>query len=255
MVSTFVAVVAIVTAAPLLAGLPPVLGRRIGDRLLHVLLGLAAGMMIGVAFLRILPKTYEAGGEAAFLTLGATFVLLYVFEGIAGVHGHSPHTHDHDHEPGDHFDRTIRTPRLAVAALAVHMFLDGLILAPAFAVGEALGLAAAVAVAAHKLPGGFATGTILAAAGEHGTRGGLLVAAVAGSTALGAVVGLALVGIESLVPHLLAVAGGTLLFVAVAEMLPELHHGPYKVKVGASLVFGFLAIVLLGPALSWAGLG
>lgn len=255
MTFTFAGWVALVTLIPILAGLPPVLGRQLGDRPLHSLLGLAAGLMLGVAFLRILPRVFASGGPPPALTLGTSFVLLYVLEGLAGIHGHSPHQHPGGHEPGDHFARPDRAPWLALGALAVHMFLDGLILAPAFALDAALGIATGLAIAAHKIPGGLATGTILADT-RLGRRARVLgVVAVAATTALGALVGVALVDVSGLTPHLLALAAATLLFVAVAELLPELHHGPHRVHVVGGLVLGFGAIVALGSLLGYVGLG
>lgn len=247
---TFVALVAGATLAAALGGLAPALGRRPSERLLHSLLGLAAGLMVGVTFLRILPRTFALGGSGPAFTLGASFVTLYVFEGIAGIHGHSPHEHARGHREGDHFAAPVRTPWLAVLGLTVHMFLDGLILAPAFAVDETLGLATAAAVIVHKIPGGFATGTILTASDlDRGPRVAGVVA-VASTTALGGAAGLALVEVGALVPHLLALAAGTLLFVAVAELLPELHHGPHKGRVVLGLVVGFTAIASVGWVLA-----
>lgn len=245
--------VGVVTVAPILAGALPVLGGRIRERWLHLLLGLAAGLMLGVTFLRILPRTFALGGATVAPTLGGTFVLLYLLEGWISLHGHSPHEHPHGHEEGDHYARPMETPTLALVALGVHMLLDGLVLAPAFAAGSAIGVSVALAIAVHKLPGGFATGTILSAHGIQGRRGVLGVAAVASMTALGAGLGFALVGVPGLVPHLLAVAGGTLLFVAVAELLPEIHHGPHKGHVTLGLLAGFLLLVALRAVLALSG--
>jgi zinc and cadmium transporter len=251
----FVGLVALVTVAPIVAGLPVVLGRQPGDRPLHATLGLAAGLMLGVTFLRILPRMFATGASGAALTLGAGFVTLYVVEGLAGIHGHTSHDHTHGHEPGDHFAELGSDPVPAMGALSLHMFLDGLILAPAFAVDVGLGAATAFAVAVHKVPGGLATGTILADT-ELDTRSRVTgVVGVAATTAVGALVGWLLVDVAGLVPHLLALAAATLLFVAVAELLPELHHGPHKGHVVGGLAVGFVAIVALGSLLGYVGLG
>jgi zinc and cadmium transporter len=249
----FVAFVTVVTLAPIAAGLPIVVGRRVGDRVLHSLLGLAAGLMLGVAFLRILPRVFGEGGSGPALTLGVGFVALYVFEGVAGVHGHTAHEHEGGHEPGDHFASLGQRPTPALVALGLHMFLDGLILAPAFAVDAALGVATAAAVAAHKIPGGLATGTILAHTDLAQGPRALGVVAVALTTAVGALVGWLLVDVAGLVPHLLALAAATLMFVAVAELLPELHHGPHENHVVGGLVVGFGAIGALGVGLGYVG--
>jgi zinc transporter ZupT len=246
----FAGLVAAATIVPFVAGLVPILGRAIDDRALHGLLGLAAGMMVGVAFLRVFPRTFTLGGTDVALTLGAPFIALYVLEGAVGVHGHSSHDHAQGHEPGDHFAGALSEPRPAIATLGVHMFLDGIVLAAGFAVSTQIGLATGIAIVGHKIPAGFATGTILAAGDTDRPRRLLVLAGVVLSTAIGAIAGLGLAGVDGLVPHLLALAGGTLLFVAVAELLPEIHHGPHKARVTTGLVLGFAAIWALGFAIA-----
>lgn len=242
MTLAFWSLVALVTVAPFIAGLFPVLGRAIRERWLHAALGLAAGLLLGVAFLRVLPRTFALGGSDVAATLGLGFVALYLIESVVSVHGHSAHEEGHGHTEGDHYAGLLAAPVAATAALVLHMLLDGLVLPVAFAAGSGIGISTGIAIAAHKVPAGFAVGTLLAGAGYRGRSGVAGVALLALGTPLGVALGLTLVDVSGLVPHLLAVAGATLVFVAVAEILPEIHHGPHKRRVGVGLLAGFLAI-------------
>ncbi len=245
MAFTFWALVAVVTAAPFLAGLLPVLGGRLREVWLHAALGLAAGLMLGVTFLRVLPRTFTLGGAAIAPTLGIAFVALYLLESGGLVHGHSAHEHGHGHSEGDHYAGLEAAGVAAFAALTIHMVLDGLVLPVAFAAGEDVGVSTAIAVGVHKIPAGFAIGTLFAAAGYRRTKALLGVAALALMTPVGVAAGLLLVDVSGIVPHLLAVAAATLLFVAVAELLPEIHHGPHPRHVTAALLAGFGVMLAL----------
>lgn len=236
--------VALVTVAPVAAGLAPVLGGRVSDRGLHTSLGVAAGLMLGVAFLRVLPRTFALGGPGVAATLGVAFVALYVVESQGRVHGHTAHEGS-DHEPGDHFAGLLAAPASALVVLALHMVVDGLVLPAAFEAGQGVGTATGLAIAAHKVPAGLAVGTLLAGAGYRGSSGVLGLAAVAAATPVGVALGVFMVDVGGFVPHLLAVAAATLLFVAVAEILPEVHHGPHTGRVTGALVLGFAVFFAL----------
>ena len=64
---------------------------------------------------------------------------------------------------------------------------------------------------------------------------------------LGSLLGIALVGVPDWYPHIVGLAAVTFIFVAVAELMPELHHGPHKPSVGVGLVLG----VLIAYGMQW----
>ena len=75
------------------------------------------------------------------------------------------------------------------------------------------------------------------------------VSALAVFTPVGTMLGLALVGIPKWGPHIIGLAAVTFIFIAVAELMPELHHGPHKVAVGLGLALGFL----IAYGMQWVG--
>lgn len=241
-------ILAVATLAPLGIGLLPLAGREIPQRGLHSLLGLTAGLLLGVAFLDLIPEAIHHGGETIPLVLGGAFLSLYLVEWVIGVHGHGHHDHGEE-EPGDHFARDVRFPALAIVGLGLHTFVDGLVLPAVFETGTGVGLRAGLAVAAHQAPDGFAAAVILLGAGasRRTVVGGVV--AVSLLTPLGALAGLPLAGEPAWLPILLAIAAGTFLFIAVAELLPELHHGPHQGRVTIATLVGFGLVALMGQLL------
>ncbi len=238
-------ILALATASPIALGIFPILGKGLPERTLHAALGVTAGLLLGIAFLDLIPEALHVGGEGVPLTLGLSFLALYLVEWVMGVHGHGAHEHG-EHESGDHFHRARRFPLMAIAALALHTFVDGLVLPSAFEAGAAVGITAGLGVAAHQAPDGFAAGTILAARGA--SKGQILagVLLVAVLTPIGALIGMPLASEPTYLGHLLAIAAGTFIFIAAAELLPELHHGPHKGLVTVASFVGFGLVVLMG---------
>ena len=121
---------------------------HVGDRR-HLVLGLAAGLMLGVVGFDVLPEALElAGGPvlgvpAAMLTAVGGFLTLQVVERAVAVHrGGEEHSGEHSHA----------VPAIgltAATALVFHSLLDGVGLGVGYQAGAAVGGAVAVAVIAH----------------------------------------------------------------------------------------------------------
>src|SRR4051794_7512859 len=116
----------------------------------HLVLGLAAGVMLGVVFFDLLPEALELsprpgfGPSAATVTAVAGFLSLHVGERIALRHGahHDRPGHDHGLE---------RIGLTAAGGLVLHSTLDGVGIGAAFQGGTGVGVAVAIAVIAHDL--------------------------------------------------------------------------------------------------------
>ncbi len=233
----------------LTAGLLPLFGLTGSGRRLHFFLGVTAGLLLTSAFVNLIPEALAADGEVGW-TIALGFLALYAVEWAVGVHGHGGAEHAPAGAADTHFHRAPPAlPAVAFAALAIHRAVDGLTLPAAFQVGEGPGLMAATAVLIHQFPDGFAASVLFLAGGWSRRRTVTGLVALAVSTPLGTLLGMALVGVPQWVPHLMGLAGVTFVFVAVAELMPELHHGPHKWVVGLGLGIGY------GVAYAIAGLG
>ncbi len=190
------------------------LAARALPRALHThLVALAAGVMLSAALLHLLPEALGTGQDAHAL-------LATALAGLLLLHG-------------------LRSPRPQVCTVeaplrdtrgglllgdALHHAVDGTLIAAAFAVQPWLGLSTALAVALHELPRQLGDLVLLRASGWSLRRALAASAATALFTLAGGLLGaLGLTQLPALRPYALALAAGSLLYIATARLLPWLH--------------------------------
>jgi len=213
------------------------------------MLSLAAGALLATAFLHLLPEAFEsqAGAHDLFLTLLVGLVFFFLLDkaelwhhghehhhgtvpaearhpahehphghGHAHAHAHgATRAHVHDHKPGSW---------AVLTGDSVHCFGDGILIASAFMADLRLGVIAALAVLAHEVP--HHMGDLVVLRGGSGNRRMALVkVSLAGAvTALGGTVGYFLVDrLHGYLPYFLAVASSSFIYVALADLIPQLQ--------------------------------
>ena len=205
------------------------------------LLSLAAGALLATAFMHLLPEAFESAVEArhlfATLLVGVVFFFLLDKAELwhhghehghdhAG-HGHGDgsahgHAHDHDH----HHHHAPATGGWAVlTGDSVHCFGDGVLIASAFMADMRLGLVAALSVLAHEVPHHMGDLMVLRQ-NSASRRMALIKVSLAGAvTALGGLTGYFLVGqLHDWLPYFLAVASSSFVYVALADLIPQLQR-------------------------------
>jgi zinc and cadmium transporter len=198
------------------------------SRVVKNMVSLSAGVLLGTALLNVLPEAFESKTEPyrlfATLLVGLLcFWLLEKAELYRHVHHHEGDGHDHHHE----FDAQ-QAGRGGLSVLVgdtVHNFCDGVIIAAAFLADPKLGVVTALAIMAHEIPQEAGDFIVLLNAGF--SRGkALLFNALSGLAAVaGGVLGYYLVGPwQWLLPYLLVIASSSLIYVAVADLLPQLQQ-------------------------------
>ncbi|MBN8229489.1 ZIP family metal transporter [Corallococcus macrosporus] len=237
-----------------LAGLAGgVLSERWLQRRLPALVAFAAGTLLSTVFLEVLPEAVEARGEAAFAWAFASFVALALMEWALGHHHHDAEAaagHAHGHHPHHHGHPGAPTlPGALLASDALHNVGDGAAVAAAFLVSPHAGFATAFAVIVHELPQEVGDYALLRAAGWSRAKALVALGAVQ-LTALAGAVGV-LLGtryLPSLQGTVLAIAGGSFLYIGAVDLLPELRRGPDS----RQRVVGFLCGLLLIGGLHFA---
>jgi zinc and cadmium transporter len=215
------------------------LKKELIQRGITVLISLAAGALLGDAFIHLLPEALEESGGNVFVPLSVLLGILAFFfieKFLSWHHSHgdvefSPE-HNHVHPVGP----------LVVISDALHNFIDGVAIGAAFLINPAAGIATTIAVALHEIPQEVADFGMLIHAGYSKTKALLLNF----GTALTAFVGLyltLLVGesIEAVIPYLGAFAAGNFIYIALADIVPML-----KEKTGMKSSLLQLAIILVG---------
>ncbi len=204
------------------------------------MLSLAAGALLGTAFLHLLPEAFESefGAHELFLTLLIGVVFFFLLDKAElWHHGHEhhheartgghDHGHDHDHEPHHghgHHHHPVSGGWSVLVGDSVHCFGDGILIASAFMADLKLGVLAALAVLAHEVPHHMGDLAVLRAA--TGTRkAALLKVTLAGAiTALGGLVGYWLIDLlRDYLTFFLVVASSSFIYVALADLIPQLQ--------------------------------
>ncbi|MEX0622246.1 MAG: ZIP family metal transporter [Candidatus Woykebacteria bacterium] len=178
------------------------------------LISFAAGALLGVAFLDLLPEAVEEAGEAdIFIPALIGFVSFFFAEKVLR---HVHHHHEHGDKPS--------TP-LIVYGDGVHNFIDGVIITTAFLTSIPVGITAALAVASHEIPQEIADMGVLLANGLSKTRA-LIYNSLSALTALAGALIAFFFGpfIESYLYIFLALAAGHFIYISAADLVPELHE-------------------------------
>lgn len=244
-----------IAAALLRAGLG---GRwRVGPQ--H-LLSLAAGALLATAFMHLLPEAFEseAGAHDLFVTLLVGLVFFFLLSkaelwhhghehGAPPAHEHDHHGHDGDHGHSHEHHHGHRHGGWAVlTGDSVHCFGDGVLIASAFMADMRLGLIAAVSVLAHEVPHHMGDIVVLRQSSSN-RRVALIKVSMAGAvTTLGGIGGYFLVGqLQELLPYFLAVASSSFIYVALADLIPQLQKRLSARETVAQVGWLMLGIVLV----------
>jgi zinc and cadmium transporter len=199
----------------------------------HHLLSLAAGALLATAFMHLLPEAFESHVDAhslfAALLVGVVFFFL-LDKAELWHHGHEHH-HVHDDAPHEHAHGHPHHPPLRSGGWAVltgdsvHCFGDGVLIASAFIANARLGWVAALAVLAHEVPHHMGDLAVMRATSAN-RRAALVKVSLAGAvTALGGLAGWWLVDrLLGGLPYFLAVASSSFIYVALADLIPQLQR-------------------------------
>ena len=197
-------------------------------RVVRHLVSLSVGVLLGTALLHVLPEAFEsqARPQALFGTLLGGLLFFWLLEKVElyrHAHHHEGDGHDHHHD----FDAQ-QAGRGGLSVLVgdgIHNFCDGIIIAAAFLADSGLGVVTALAIVAHEIPQEAGDYIVLLNAG-FSRRKALLYNALSGLAAVaGGVLGYFLVGPwEAALPYLLVAASSSFIYVAVADLLPQLQR-------------------------------
>jgi len=236
------------------------------------MLSLAAGALLATAFLHLLPEAFEAGVEPHNLFVTLLFGLLFFFlldkaelwhhghehhhgDGQHDHHGdhhdehdhhHSEHAHHHDHHQHAHHAKPVPGGWAILAGDSVHCFGDGILIASAFLVDLRLGIVASLAVLAHEVPHHMGDLMVLREGSKSRQTAVLKVSMAGAITALGGVAGFALLEqFHGILPYMLAIASSSFIYVALADLIPQLQRRLSSRETAAQIVWLVSGIALV----------
>ena len=211
-----------------------------------MLVSFAIGALLGAAFLEVIPHAFEQGDPrtAAASILGGILGFFLLEKLLLWRHSHDEHEAEHDHG---------RSGTMIVVGDTIHNFLDGVLIAAAFLQGTELGIITALAIVAHEIPQEVGDFIILLHSGYSRARALALNVLSSCGTLIGGVLGYyALQVFMRWEPVLLGIVAASMIYVAVADLIPGLHRRPElraTVAQTSLIAAGIAAIALVRVAL------
>jgi zinc and cadmium transporter len=206
------------------------------QKALIYLVSFSAGAMMGDVFIHLVPEIAQDG----FLVLEGIYVLsgivtFFIIEKF--IHWH----HCHSHEGQEPFTW------VNLMGDSVHNFIDGIVIAASYLVSLPVGFATTIAVFFHELPQEIGDFAVLLHGGFSRGKALFFNFLTALTAVLGAILALALSDVGGMLTFFVPFAAGTLLYIAGADLIPELHK---EVNVWKSL--GQMICLLAGAGVMFA---
>jgi zinc and cadmium transporter len=255
------------------------------SRFTQHLLSLAAGALLATAFTRLLPEAFELSVEAGvsahalFFALLVGLVFFFLLDKAelwhhGHEHGHDhevaheshSHGHAHSHDHGSHANHAHEVHHhhhhghnhhtggwAVLLGDSVHAFGDGILIAAAFVADPRLGIAAALAVMAHEVPHHVGDLVVLRQTLSNPRAALFKLTLAGGVTAIGGLVGYLLVGaLHEYLPFFLVVAASSFIYVALADLIPQLQKRLSPRETAAQVAWLFAGIALVAALGEWA---
>lgn len=222
----------------LIGGVLLLLKEKFALKISHFLSSFAAGTLLGTVFFDLLPEAAEAAGLEGEVFLWTLVGILVFFLLERFIHHHDQGTHPQDKKA---------VVPLIVIGDTLHNLIDGIAIAATFLISIPLGIVTSVAVAAHEIPQEISDFGLLLNKGLKRKKV-LIINFLSG---LAALVGAILTYFTrdltfGLLPVALSITSGFFIYIAVANLIPEIHNAENK-----KIAFWETVCLIAGVAVIW----
>jgi len=224
-----------------LGGFAIFLKKKYSKSNINTMLNIAAGVMLAAAIFSLLvPAMEKIMSLHNNQYMGALHYCGAVFLGVALVwllNNLLPHEHNHMGHHGPFFD--LKKAWLFIIAISLHKLPEGLAVGVAYGAHDLLNpISLVLGIAIHNIPEGLIMAIALYGAGYSKAKAALIALMMGMLQPIGALMGLLITDINTyIIPLAMALAGGTLMFVVINEILPE-TYGTKKTDKSVAAVFG-----------------
>ena len=233
--------VLIISLLSIVVVVPFLLKRKISKHTLLFLLSISVGVLLSTVFMDLLPETIEHGyniGTALYILMG--FIIMFILEKFVHWHhnkgcenGNCGHSHAYNLAP------------INLIGDGIHNFIDGMVVAGAYAANVTLGMTATISIIFHEIPQELADFGVLLYSGYSKKRALLFNFLSAATAFIGLALGLILIGrLHGFTEFIIPFAAGNFLYIAASNLLPQLHR---HCKLKETLLHIFA--ILLGVAI------
>jgi zinc and cadmium transporter len=236
------------------------------SRWISPLVSFAVGALLGAVFLELLPHALEHGAtERVMLTVLIGLLLFFLLEKLvlwrhshleaeslaegASLIGVATENATADARPHSHGFDGGRSGLMILIGNSVHNFCDGIVIAATFIADFTLGTTTALAIVAHAIPQQVGDFAVLLHSGYTRRRAFAYNLATGTATLVGGLAGYAaLASMQEVLPTVLALAAASLLYVAVADLIPSLHRHPSPGDTARQLALIGVGIAIIAIA-------
>jgi zinc and cadmium transporter len=236
------------------------------SRWISPLVSFAVGALLGAVFLELLPHALEHGAtERVMLTVLIGLLLFFLLEKLvlwrhshleaeslaesASLIGVATENATADARPHSHGFDGGRSGLMILIGNSVHNFCDGIVIAATFIADFTLGTTTALAIVAHAIPQQVGDFAVLLHSGYTRRRAFGYNLATGAATLVGGLAGYAaLASMQEVLPTVLALAAASLLYVAVADLIPSLHRHPSPGDTARQLALIGVGIAIIAIA-------
>jgi zinc and cadmium transporter len=232
-----------------------------------MLVSYAVGALLGAAFIEVLPHAFEKSDSIQATAATVLFGILgfFILEKLVlwrhchveECEAHDPHLpsppkNDHNAHGHKHHDHG-RSGLMILVGDTFHNFVDGVLIAAAFMADIQLGIVTAIAIIAHEVPQEVGDFLILLHSGYSKGKAMLLNVIASAAMVIGGVLAYFTLQVaEALVTPLLALAAASMLYVAVADLIPGLHRRPELAATAQQVLLIGLGIATIWLVGEWA---
>ena len=208
---------------------------------IFIFISLAVGALLGDAFIHLIPEAFSEIKDVmlASILIISGILIFFALEKFLHWHHHGEDKEEsHIHPVG----------RLILFSDSIHNFMDGMIIGASFLISIPVGLATTLAVILHEIPQEIGDFTVLLHAGYTKMRALWLNFLSALLAIAGVLIVLALGKEQSLTLWISPIAAGGFIYIAIADLIPELHKTKelkYSILQIVAVVIGILAMVAL----------
>ena len=201
----------------------------------------AAGVLLTVSIMGLIPEAFETLGENAFLIILLSFLGAFLFEHLAfGIHHHDHHGHHHKHA------RKNESTKLIIIGDTIHNFIDGVTIASAYIISPQLGWVAAFSTLLHEIPHEISDFGILLTMGWKKKHILWVNIFSALATIVGGLFVYFVIRDSNVIGYLLSISAGIFLYLGASDFLPQVEDEDLKNnKFIFTLITGVLVMLMI----------
>lgn len=206
---------------------------------------IAIGVFLGVIFFELIPETLEGSHFYGSIAIAVGFLSFYLLSHLLRTFHHH---HDDEHDECEQQ----RGASMLLIGDAIHNIADGVVIASAFLINPAVGIAATIGIALHEIPQEIAEFGVLIHAGYSKKKALAYNFLSASSIFIGVLLCALFASLGDFIWILTGIAAGNLLYIAASDMIPELNHKTQKDHFMQTFLSTIVGLVIIVSLLTWS---